>query len=79
MDAILALSGILMAMAGGVLLTLRSFEVSPWWGTALAAAPFVAAPCFALRHWKESRLPMALHYAGVLLVLLGRALFSSIP
>lgn len=64
--------GVLLAFAGWIALMVAGFRTLPLWGLLNALLPVFSAPCFALSHWREARLPMALFFGGLLLAILGR-------
>jgi hypothetical protein len=57
--------GLLFAVVGWVGLAVNGFRTSTPWGILMGLFPSFAAPCFALYHWRAARLPMALHYGGI--------------
>ncbi len=74
LGAIMALIGAPLIPVGWVWLAVLGFRENPLWGLMLTMFPTFAAPCFALDRWKESRIPVLLHYGGVFLCVVGMSL-----
>ncbi len=68
--AFLNFGGLLAALVGWIWLAVVAFRAGVGWGLATTVFPMFAAPCLALDHWKETRLPLLLHYAGILMILI---------
>ncbi len=75
---LIILAGVLLFVAGWGWLAINGFRESLLWGLVTTAFPPFAAPCFALNHWKVTRLPMALLCGGILLTTIGGKIASSL-
>jgi hypothetical protein len=64
-------AGTLSFVVGWGWLAVRGFRENLLWGLVTTVFPVLAAPCFALNHWKLARLPMVLLYGGMLSASIG--------
>jgi len=71
-EAFLLFGGLLLAVVGWIWLAVVAFRVGVLWGLATTVAPMFVAPCLAFDHWKRIRVPLLLHYSGVLMIILVR-------
>ena len=60
--------GMILSLTGWIWLVVVGFRAGILWGLSTLICPTFAAPCFALDHWKRTRIPLALHCAGVLVI-----------
>ena len=61
-------AALVLFLGGWVWLSVNGFRESALWGIVLGVFPTFGAPCFALYHWRAARLPMAMHYGGIVLI-----------
>ena len=61
---IIALVGAFFLLGGAIVLLVRAFQASKWWGLAFIFIPF-ASLVFIFTHWNESRKPFLVLLLGV--------------
>jgi hypothetical protein len=66
------LGGMILSLVGWIWLVVVGFRIGVLWGLSTLICPTFAAPCFALDHWKKTRIPLAIHLAGMLMILFFR-------
>jgi len=70
--AALLIVGMILSLTGWIWLVVLGFRIGPLWGLSTIVCPTFAAPCFALDHWKKTRVPLGIHLAGVALIVIVR-------
>ena len=74
--AFVLLVGTMLSLVGWGWLVVVGFRVGVLWGLSALICPTFAAPCFALDRWKMTRIPLAIHLTGMLILLVFRLKFD---
>jgi len=61
--------GMLLIIAGGLILLVKAFQVHVGWGIAMLLIPIVGL-VFVVKHWEKAKWPFAANMLGVALFLL---------
>ena len=76
---ILLVVGLVIDIVGAILLLIRAFQASIWWGLGSIFIPFVSL-IFVITHWAVAKRPFLLVILGTVLVIIGSVLAgSSLP
>lgn len=70
LGAILILAGVLVGLVYGIILLVKAFKTSIWWGLAYLFIPF-AALVFVIVHWQVAKKPFLMSLISIPLILIG--------
>jgi len=70
LTAILFGAGLIVGLVYGIILLVKAFQVSIWWGLGYLLVPFVAL-VFVIMHWDVAKKPFLMSLLSIPLILLG--------